>query len=442
MEDAMNKIGAGPVRAAFSAKHLTLKSMRSRSTLVKWLVAGGTALAIAAPGIAANWPQTSFSAAHNSYNAQETTISPSNVSGLQVLWGAGVPGGVTAFALNAGKIYAQGQGGSGVPNLAAIDAASGTTLWTITTGNDGNGSSNATIAVGSGLIFVGCGFSEGGGAGGTAYGGVCAYRPATGKLAWHFANPCDCEPEASLWAPPVYSGGVVYFGYGNGGTDAAEYIVAASATTGDVLWTYVAGTANTLGNAAPTVGNGMVYFTCASNSDNFKGICAVSQSNGSLVWSADTGSTTMGLSLGSNKVLYVNGGSANEFAALNATTGVQIWSVTGNSSPFPVSLAKGIVYATGSDGVVYALHSTTGRTLWSVNMASQSSVSIANGVLYDDQQGSNNPETAAYSVSDGSLLWSSPEPGSTLHPPPIVANGILYITNGACGSVCAYGPSD
>jgi len=255
----MNKIAVGPVTAASAARYLTLKSMRLWSTLARCLVAGGVALAITAPGIAADWPETSFNAGHTSYNAQETTISPSNVSGLQVLWGVGVPGGVTAFALHAGKIYAQGQGASGVPNLAAIDAGSGTTLWTITTGNDGNGSSNVTIAVGSGLIFVGCGFSSSGGAGGTNYGGVCAYRLGTGKMAWHFANPCNCSPEGSLFAPPVVSGGVVYFGYGNGGTDAAEYIVAASASTGDLLWTYVAGTANTLGNAAPTVGNGMVF---------------------------------------------------------------------------------------------------------------------------------------------------------------------------------------
>jgi outer membrane protein assembly factor BamB len=150
----------------------------------------------------------------------------------------------------------------------------------------------------------------------------------------------------------------------------------------------------------------------------------------------------MGLTLGSNNVLYVNAGSAGEFAALNATTGAQIWSVAGNSSQFPVSLAKGIIYATGSDGYVHALHAPTGRAIWSVNMASQSSVSLANGVLYDDQQGSNNPETVAYAVSDGSVLWSSPEPGSTLHPPPIVANGVLYITNGTCGNVCAYGVPD
>jgi outer membrane protein assembly factor BamB len=408
--------------------------------LAKWLAMGATALAVAAPGLAANWAQTSFSAGHISYNAEESTISPSNVSGLQPLWGQSLAGGVTAFALNAGVIYAQGQGASGVPNLAAINAATGTTLWTITIGNDGNGSSNVTIAAGSGLVFAACGFSEGGGAGGINYGGICAYRPATGKLVWHFANPCNCLPEASLLAPLVYSSGVLYFGYGNGGSGAAEYIVAASATTGDVLWTYVTGNANTLGNAAPTVGNAMVYFTCAGTS--FKGICAVSQSSGSLVWSANFGSTNMGLTLGSNNVLYVNAGSAGEFAALNATTGAQIWSVAGNSSQFPVSLAKGIIYATGSDGYVHALHAPTGRAIWSVNMASQSSVSLANGVLYDDQQGSNNPETVAYAVSDGSVLWSSPEPGSTLHPPPIVANGVLYITNGTCGNVCAYGVPD
>jgi len=150
----------------------------------------------------------------------------------------------------------------------------------------------------------------------------------------------------------------------------------------------------------------------------------------------------MGLTLGGNNVLYVNAGSANEFAALNATTGAPIWSVAGNSSQFPVSLASGIVYATGSDGFVYALHALNGHKLWSVNMASQSSVSIANGVLYDDQQGSNNPETAAYAISNGAFLWSTADPGSTLHPPPIVANGVLYVTNAACGSVCAYGLPD
>jgi len=399
-----------------------------------WLAMGGTALAITSPSFAAqNWVQTYLNAGHTSYNSQETTLSTSNVSGLTLLWGQSVAGGVTAFALDAGTIYAQGQGSSS-PNLAAINAANGTTLWTITTGNGGEGISGNTVATGSGFVFAGCASASASGAG-----AVCAYGKSHGRLVWQFSNPCHCLPEARVGAPLVYSGGVVYFGYTNGGSGANEYIVAAAASTGDVLWTYVTGTSNTLGSAAPVVGNGMVYFTCGGT--GFSGVCAVSQSSGSFVWSANFGTGTMGLTLGSNNVLYVNGGSTNQFVALNATTGATLWTVTGNSSQFPVSVAKGIIYATGSDRYVHALHAPTGHEIWSLNLASESSVSIANGVLYDDQEGPNNPATAAYAVSDGSLLWSSPLPASNLNPPPIVANGILYITNGSCGSVCAYGLS-
>jgi outer membrane protein assembly factor BamB len=367
-----------------------------------------------------------------SYNGAETTISASNISGLQLQWGQGVAGGVTAFALDAGTIYAQGQGqGSNDPNLAAIDAATGATLWTVTTGNDGTGGNG--IAIGGGFVFAGCSFDDPGGS--TAYGAVCAYRHSNGHLVWHFANPCNCLPEAAVIAPLVYSDGVVYFGYGNGGAGGSEYLVAVDATSGDVLWTYVTGTSNTMGTAPVTVGNGMVYFTCGGN--QFSGICAISQSTQELVWSYNFGTGTMGLTLGGT-VLYVNAGAAGEFAALNATTGALLWTVAGNSSAFPVSLAKGIIYATGSDGYVHALHASNGHQLWSAYLASTSSVSLANGVLYDEQQGSNNPPTAAYAVSDGSLLWSVAAPASTLHPPPLIANGTLYITNASCGSVCAY----
>jgi hypothetical protein len=55
-------------------------------------------------------------------------------------------------------------------------------------------------------------------------------------------------------------------------------------------------------------------------------------------------------------------------------------------------------------------------------------VSLANGVRYVDQQGSVNPETAAYDVSDDPF-WSSHMPVSTFYSPPIVTNGILYIAN-------------
>jgi len=437
----MSKISVGCLLGAFSATSWRLEIPRFRPTRALWLAIGGAALAVASPGFAqTNWLQTYLGATHESYNAKETTISTSNVANLQSPWGTGVAGGVTAFALDAGTIYAQGQGeGGNDPNLAAIDAANGTTLWTITTGNNGIGLNN-TIATDGAHVFAGCSVTPANGHGNTS-GGVCAYDENNGKLKWRYFNACNCLPESAVIAPLVYANGVVYFGYGYGGAGGSEYLVAADAKTGAVLWTFGTGTSNTMGSAAPTVGNGMVYFTCGGmvgGSNGFSGVCAVSLSGPhDLVWSTNFGTGTMGLTLGGD-VLYVNGGSAGEFAALNATNGTPIWTTEGNSSQFPVSLASNIVYATGSDGYVHALHALTGVEKWSLYLASESSVSLANGVLYDDQQGSNNPPTEAYSMKNGSALWSVPGSASTLHPPPIIANGTLYITNAECGSVCAY----
>jgi len=399
-----------------------------------WLgLACGVAVG-AAPvrGAPVNWAQTYYDAGHSGYNPKEATLSTANVSGLQLLWGQGVAGGVTSFVLDAGTIYAQGQGTT-VPVLAAIDAATGSTLWTITTSYDAF-TNGGTVATGGKLVFAGCSFTDPGGS--TSYDAVCGYKKSNGALVWHFANPCNCLPEAALFAPLVYADGAVYFGYANGGAGGTEYLVAADAKTGSVLWTHVTGGPNTMGSAAPVVGNGMVYFTCGGN--GFSGVCAVSQTDGSLLWTANFGTGTMGLTLAKN-VLYVNAGYAGEVAALNATTGTSLWSFAMNSSADPVSVAKNVVYATGSDGYVHALKASTGTQKWSLYLASESSVSLANGVLYDTQQGANNPATAAYDAATGSLLWSSPLPASTLHPPQIVANGTLYITDAACGAVCAYG---
>jgi len=430
----MSKISVGCLSGPFAATPLRSRLLRFRATRALWVALGGAALLSTASSFAAqtNWVQTYLGAGHTSYNSAETTLSKSNIADVQMLRGQRVAGGVTSFALDAGTIFAQGQGSS-TPNLVAINAASGETLWTITTGNDGFGLTNS-IAAGGGRVFAGCGFAGG-------VGGICAYNQKNGKLLWSYTNSCSCLPESEIYAPLVYADGVVYFGYGYGGAGGGEYIVAANETSGDVLWTFSTGSSNTLGSAAPAVGNGMIYFTCGGKvggSDSFSGVCAVSKTTQELVWAADFGTGTMGLTLGGD-VLYVNAGSIGEFAALNATTGATLWTAAGNSSAFPVSIANNILYATGSDGYVHRLRAQNGTEIWSLNLASETSVSVANGVLYDDQQGSNNPATAAYATSDGSLLWSTPLPASTLHPPPLIANGILYVTNASCGNVCAYG---
>ncbi len=386
-----------------------------------------------------NWPQSYLNAGHTSYNNTETTLSTSNVSGLTFLWGASVAGGVTAFALDDGVIYAQGQGpgaGSDTENLVAINATTGDTLWTITTGNNGDGPNN-TLAVAGNLVYAGCQVTF---MGEEYAGGICAYEKASGHLKWSYSNECNCLPPSAVQSPLVYANGAVYFGYVYGGSGGAEYIAAVNAQTGAVLWTYSTGTTNTLGSATPVVGNGMVFFTGGGNSS--QQVNAVNQSTGDLAWTTAIAANTSGLTY-VNNVLYVNEGSSNELQALDATTGDVLWTHTYNSSAFPVSVAGGFIYATGSDGSVHKLSRATGDQAWSRSIGSESSVSLANGVLYEGLQGSNEPAFEAYDMAHGHLLWSSPTPASTLHPPPIIANGVLYITNAmptpttSC-QVCAY----
>jgi outer membrane protein assembly factor BamB len=434
----MSNIRHGGGSAAFSNLKRLLRSCAVGLPLA------GAALAFAPPGIAGtSWIQTWFSEGHTNANTVETTLSPTNVTNLQLQWGASVAGGATAIAYGAPEnvIYAQGQGAGGSdPNLVAIDAASGATLWTVTTGNDG--SFPGAIALGNGFVFAGCVYNP---IHEVSAGAICAYGRPHGILAWRWADECNCEPPSGAQSSLVYSDNVLYVAYGHGGSQdtADEYLVALNAQTGKEIWTYMTGYDNSIGSAAPVVGNGMVYFGC-SPSGGPDGVCALNTSNGSFVWSAGFGTTTLGLTLSQN-VLYVNGGSANEVVALNATTGATLWTTSMASSSDPVSIYKGYLYVTGSDNNLYKLFATSGKQAasWPKAIGSFSSVSIANGVLYADNQGSNSPETTAYAVTTGAPLWNTDDSASTLHPPPIVANGVLYTTNGSvCGNVCAYMPED
>jgi outer membrane protein assembly factor BamB len=45
---------------------------------------------------------------------------------------------------------------------------------------------------------------------------------------------------------------------------------------------------------------------------------------------------------------------------------------------------------------------------------------------------------SAYDAGTGALLWSMPPHSSGYHLPPMVIDGMLFVANAACGSVCAY----
>jgi len=134
-----------------------------------------------------NWSQTYFNSAHIGFNAKETTISTGNVGNLTSLWGQNVTGGVTGLALGKGMIFAQGSNSSGPPTLVAMNAATGSVLWTITTGYDGY-ALNGTVATGMANVYVGCGTTNTGNPG-----GVCAFSGANGKPRWSEGRIAELE---------------------------------------------------------------------------------------------------------------------------------------------------------------------------------------------------------------------------------------------------------
>jgi outer membrane protein assembly factor BamB len=407
-----------------------------RTAFAAAIAAGALVMAPSSPAKTVSWSQSFHDAGHTGFNGKEKTLTPRKIAGIQLLWGQSVEGGVTDFALDDGVIYAQGQG-SAAPNLAAIDAATGASLWTVVTGDGGLGL-NGTVVATKTHVIAGCTMRDDSG---NPYGALCGFKKGNGRAAWNFANPCNCLPEAGMMAAPVLANGVVYFGYGNGGISAAEYVVAADADTGQVLWTSGTGTANTLGSSTPVVADGLVFFTCAG--DGFHGICAVSQANGALVWSLEMGTMSIGLSADKG-VLYANVDSdTDKVAALDDSNGDVIWTFPYAGGQSPVAVAKTLVYALGDDHTLYALRASDGAQQWTtVAGAALSTASIAGKLLYINGgccYTGTLPSASAFDAKTGEQLWTGDHSATTLNPPPIVANGVLYYANGPCGSICAFG---
>jgi outer membrane protein assembly factor BamB len=127
-----------------------------------------------------------------------------------------------------------------------------------------------------------------------------------------------------VFSSPAVTNGVVYVG------SYADTLYALNASTGAVLWSYIAGVGGV--NASPAVANGVVYF----GSGDYN-VYALNATTGALKWSYTTGSyVDSGPTAVANSVVYI--GSDDFYVyALDAKTGAKLWSyTTGNqvgSSP-------------------------------------------------------------------------------------------------------------
>jgi outer membrane protein assembly factor BamB len=313
-------------------------------------------------------------------------------------------------------------------DLWYLNYTTGETVWHITVGSDVP-SAESTLLTGDRRIFTGCGLTD---QVGYRYSGICAYRKLDGKLSWQFSNPCNCTPEAHDVSSLNWNRHLVLFGYFNGGSEGKEYVLAARATSGKILGAYQTGGQGSQGSTPIAHGFPQLYFDCGGN------LCALHRL-GSFAWMANIGSSIGGITADSNHRVYatVCNGPAG-LMAFDDAAGAPLWSFgTSQCNQSPAAVTADRVFFTSADGAIHALDGSTGAEIWSVNAGAASSPSLANGLLY--VAGSDGtPAARAYDAGTGALVWSMEPHSSSHHLPPMVIDGMLFVANGACGSVCAF----
>ena len=181
-----------------------------------------------------------------------------------------------------------------------------------------------------------------------------------------------------------------------------------------LLWSYP----NMFVGSSPAVANGVVYV----GSYDYN-VYALNATTGVKLWSYSTGSYVESSPAVANGVVYV-GSDDNNVHALNAATGAQLWSYpTGGYVVSSPAVANGVVYVGSDDNNVHALNAATGAQLWSYPTGGyvQSSPTVANGVVY---VASNAGYFSAVNASTGVELWSDAIFGAYGS---AEANGVVYV---------------
>ncbi|MFD1600244.1 PKD domain-containing protein [Halobellus rarus] len=259
-------------------------------------------------------------------------------------------------------------------------------------------------------------------------GKLYALDPKTGAEKW---NSTPGGTSGSTWTTPAYANGVLYIG-------SNDYkLHAIDAETGAERWHY---DTQTNVRSAPAVEDGVVYF--GSNDGN---MTAVNATTGEKIWNYRLYQPVL---VESNPavvegVVYF-GSNDDNVTAVDATTGEKIWNFTlPDESQSDPTVADGTVFIgsdstmgeTSGNGQVYALDAETGTEDWNYTMAGDVDAGqvYANGVVY---AGSRGGDLAALDAADGSEIWT--QSGTGFRGAPVVANGVLYITDFGNQSVHAF----
>jgi outer membrane protein assembly factor BamB len=290
-------------------------------------------------------------------------------------------------AIAEGVVYV----GSSDNNLYALSAADGALRWKRTT----RGAVNSSPAVVDGTVFF------------TSRDGLFyAVDVSTGKDKWtfktegerrftapgiHGANPRTetmPDPYDVFLSSPAVTGGVVYFGSGDG------HVYALSAATGELKWKFKTGD---VVHASPAVADGVVYIGSWD-----RHLYALNAATGGVLWRFQTGDDPqIHNQIGIASSAAVAGGVVyfgcrdGHFYAVDAKTGKEKWNIDNRGGWVIASPAvrDGVVYFPTSDGQRFkAVNAATGEVRFDIGMKA---ISFSSPALAGN--------TAFFGTSDGWL---------------------------------------
>ena len=279
--------------------------------------------------------------------------------------------------------------GSSDGNLYALNAASGSTLWSYKTG----GAVNSTPVFDGGNVY----FSSNDGY-------VYALNASSGGLRWRR------QIKGAIPSSPVVSDGMIYTG------SSAGSIYAFNESNGALRWRY-----STIGKAAtstPVIANHMLY---VSASDGY--VYALNASNGLTRWRDLARNVAFTSPVIESNIVYI--ASTNSLLyALRAASGALLWRFT---APHAVALnaplvMNGVVYVGASDQYLYALRS--GKLLWRFKTGGKLNArpTVNNGVVYT---GSDDGFLYALNARSGAQNWRF-QTASTVRTSPLISGQEVF----------------
>ena len=198
---------------------------------------------------------------------------------------------------------------------------------------------------------------------------------------------------------------------------AAGFVVALDATTGEELWRFEAG----LVESAPVIAGGRVYITSWDGN-----VYALDPGTGEEIWSSATDGRIRGGVAVRQGTVFV-GSFDSRLYAFAASDGELRWTAAGSGNFFSTPVAvRGQVLAGNTDNNLYSFDAETGDQRWVV---STGGVVYGSPAIWQDNAYATSFDGTVYAIDleFGGILWSTAT-GASITGSASVIGGIVYVS--------------